>query len=499
MKVQAFKHIVPRSLAGQMITLLLITLVVAQGVSIFVFAGEREAALVRANNFQMVTRIATTYRLLRDVSTEQHAQVILAANSSDLRLWKSEESAVDPSNSGNSPFRRALEDGIIATGARQVLVDVSGGLAFQGRSPRPGPQVGRPDPRRPRGGFRPRQDLPPLPPLDRVELAISIQFDDGSWLNAATRHDEPVSGWATASLVSMALTAIALIAMVIFMVRRITRPMRTLAIATEGVGRGEEIADLPEKGPEDIRRVTRAFNRMQERLERFVRDRTQMLAAISHDLRSPITVLRLRAEMIEDVEIREKMLGTLQEMSEMTEATLTFARQEADHEQTRTVDLSALIGAVCDDIAESHGELSHCETSLGEMGGKQVVTFEPQDGLAVRGRSVSLKRAMRNLIENAIAYGTCARVRLRIADRIVTIFVDDDGPGIDQASREDVFAPFYRLEGSRNRDTGGVGLGLSIARTIIRSHGGDIELENRDSASGAVAGLRVTITLPTLL
>lgn len=491
MNTKILKRVLPQSLAGQMIALLLLTLIAAQAVSFFIFAGEREAALVRANHFQMVNRIVTTYRLLEDVPAEQHARIILAANSSDLRLWQSEESALDSSSVRTTPLTRALANGLAGTGARQVLVDVSGDLAFPGRPPRPGLRTGsrtdpRTGPRRPNPVFRPRQDLRPLPPLDQVELAISIQFDDGRWLNAATRPNLPVRGWAAASLISMALTAVALVAVVIFLVRRLTRPMRRLAVAAEGIGRGEDVANLPESGPEDIQRVTRAFNRMQARLERFVRDRTQMLAAISHDLRSPITVLRLRAEMIDDDDMREKMLGTLDEMSEMTEAALAFVREEANREQTRSIDLSALIGAVCDDIAEA----------LGKSDADGAVMFESLEGLTVRGRSVSLKRALRNVIENAVAYGGCARIRLEASDSVATIFIDDDGPGIAPAAREDVFAPFFRLEGSRNRETGGVGLGLSIARTIIRGHGGDIELDNREDTAGNVAGLRVIMTFP---
>jgi signal transduction histidine kinase len=224
-----------------------------------------------------------------------------------------------------------------------------------------------------------------------------------------------------------------------------------------------------------MREATRAFNRMHARLQRFVRDRTRMLAAISHDLRTPITSLRLRAEFIEDDEIRAKILETLEDMQRMAEATLAFAREEAAQEDTRRVDLAALVDSVCADLAD--------------MG--QDVTFQGPERSPYRGRPSSLKRALSNLIENAVAYGTRARVSLEAEDHAWRIVIDDDGPGIPDADTERVFAPFVRLEESRNPETGGVGLGMAISRSIIRGHGGDITLTNRPEG-----GLRITIRLP---
>jgi signal transduction histidine kinase len=204
-----------------------------------------------------------------------------------------------------------------------------------------------------------------------------------------------------------------------------------------------------------------------------------MLAAISHDLRTPITSLRLRAEFIEDEEIRQKILETLDDMQRMAEATLAFAREEAAQEDTRPVDLAALIESVCADLAD-----------IG-----QDVTFAGAARSHYLGRPSSLKRALRNLIENAVTYGRRARVGLETGQREWHIVIDDDGPGIPEADFERVFAPFVRLEESRNPETGGVGLGMAISRSIVRGHGGDITLENRRGEHGTL-GLRVTIRLP---
>jgi signal transduction histidine kinase len=265
------------------------------------------------------------------------------------------------------------------------------------------------------------------------------------------------------------------IAGVVLVVRRLTAPLRELALAADRLGRGESVPSIADAGPEEVRRTTRAFNRMQERLKRFVDDRTRMLAAISHDLRTPITTLRLRAEFVEDDETRSKMIETLDELQRMVEATLTFVREEASSEETRTVDLAALAESVVDDLADLGRDAS--------MGAAERQPYAC--------RPVALKRALRNLVENAIAYGRRARVALtRTADELV-ITVDDDGPGIASDEIERVFAPFVRLEPSRNQETGGIGLGLAIARNIARAHGGDISLVNRTEG-----GLRASLRLP---
>ena len=201
-----------------------------------------------------------------------------------------------------------------------------------------------------------------------------------------------------------------------------------------------------------------------------------MLAAISHDLRTPLTSLRLRAEFVQDHDLQEKMLKTIEEIQTMTEAALAYARDDSAVEATRTVDLSALVGSLCDDLAELGQNVTICD-------GPKVL---------YRCRPNSLRRAIRNLVENAVRYGERATVSVvRTADSL-DIMVEDAGPGIPPADMEQVFAPFFRLEQSRNRETGGVGLGLSIARAIARHHGGDIVLENRPR------GLRATIRLPLI-
>jgi signal transduction histidine kinase len=219
---------------------------------------------------------------------------------------------------------------------------------------------------------------------------------------------------------------------------------------------------------------------MQTRLKRFVQDRSQMLAAISHDLRTPITRMKLRAEFVDDDEQRNKMLSDLDDMEAMIAATLAFARDDAANEPTTTLDVAKLLdNAAVDSRASGHD-----------------VTFQGPRTYDITARPLALKRAMTNLIDNAVKYGKRARITLSPGPDLIEVLVDDDGPGIAASDHERVFAPFVRLESSRSRETGGTGLGLTISRNAIRSMGGDVELINRAASGSGSSGLRVRVTLP---
>jgi signal transduction histidine kinase len=310
-------------------------------------------------------------------------------------------------------------------------------------------------------------------------LGLAAPIRNGLWLQTVYARPELITRSAAHYYVSLGFTALLLLLVAILAARHIGRPLQRLTDSAERLGRGEDVELLPEAGPEDIRRTTEAFNRMQSRLRRFVADRTRMIAAISHDLRTPITSLRLRVEFVADPEMKEKLIATLDEMQTMTEGALAFAREESTAEPTRTTDLDALLESLCADLAEMGWD----------------VTFANGERVAWRGRPDGLRRALRNVIENAVRYGNRARVNLTVSPDSLEVIVTDEGPGIPPDEFERVFAPFVRLESSRNRSTGGVGLGLAIARTIVRAHGGDITLANQNGST-AVSGLKVIIRLP---
>jgi len=263
----------------------------------------------------------------------------------------------------------------------------------------------------------------------------------------------------------------------IVVVRGLTKPLRELSVAADRIGRDEGAIRLAEDGPAEIRQAAKAFNGMQERIRRLLEDRTQALAAVSHDLRTPITRMRLVAGFLDDPDARDRIDANLDEMAAMVQTTLDYLRDGRDSEEIRSIDLVTILQTICDAAADTGGK----------------VTFEGPDRLILPLRPVAMRRALSNLIGNAVAYGGSARVSLRWDAKQVTIEIADDGPGIPKQFLEQVFEPFRRLEDSRNRSTGGVGLGLTIARRAVETEGGTLGLRNRPEG-----GLSALIALPAL-
>lgn len=453
----------PKTLSGQLLALLGLALVGSLAVSLFLFIDARALAVRETDRLGLLDQIAAVGRMLDVAPAGERGRLAEAAGSPRIRFWTTADSALP------AP----------ADSAGRVLLAHEFEHMFPGRLREP-----------PRLAFvsLDRPVPPPAPPPDhdgddrsgrvhgpQFDVVASVPFHDGGWLNARTQiHAEPVP-LPLPSLLSAAIMAVASFVIVVIVARRVTRPLQALADSADAFGRGAPAPLLAEAGPDEARRLIATFNRMQQRLVRFVADRTRMLAAIGHDLRTPITSLKLRAELLDDEEAKAKMLATLDEMEHMTEATLAFAREDATTEPSRTIDLAAAIASQVDDLAE-----------LGKP-----VTFAEAPRLAYSFRPMALKRAIGNLIENAVQYGERARVSLQATAAGPVITVDDDGPGIADAKIEEAFKPFVRLEASRSRATGGIGLGLAIARSIVLAHGGELVLGNRPEG-----GLRAEIRLP---
>lgn len=261
-----------------------------------------------------------------------------------------------------------------------------------------------------------------------------------------------------------------------WLILRVTGPLSRLSQHAEEVGRNLDSPQLPESGPLEVRSVARAFNQMHKQLKRLVDGRTEMLGAISHDLRTPIGRMKLRTELLPDSPERTKLMRTIEEMENMTNAVLAFIRGAAPHEAQRDIDLSSFLDSICSDLADAN---------------LPVIFFDDQQTIRYSCRPAALRRAVENLIDNAVKYGGSAEVRLHRDNGQLTIEVADRGPGLDMQQIEKVTAPFYRAENSRNRETGGHGLGLSIAASIANAHGGELVIRNRDSG-----GLIVSLILP---
>lgn len=305
------------------------------------------------------------------------------------------------------------------------------------------------------------------------DFRLALRTPSG-WLQIRPREN-PAAPREMRFLLLFLITAFAMLPAAWLFARRLARPFEQLADAAERVGRDPSSATPAPRGPLEVVRAADAMAGMQQRLRAYVADRTQMLGAIAHDLRTPLMRLAFRAEAL-PVEARAPIAADIAEMEAIMQATLDFARAEstASHQP---LEMLSLVEKLCDDLAATGDPVRL-------LGGVPAV---------VAGDPVQLRRLLGNLIANAIAYGARADVRVGLADNRVEVEVLDRGPGIPAAELEHVFAPFYRLEASRSRATGGTGLGLAVVRSIAHAHGGEVRLENR-----AGGGLCARLGLPRL-
>lgn len=305
---------------------------------------------------------------------------------------------------------------------------------------------------------------------------VSVEYTPGQWVNvlmtSGADRGPPIQPFVF--VLSLSLLAVAIAAG--FAARWIYRPLEDLARASRALGRGEKHMPLPVSGPRDLRNVMQAFNTMATRLEATLQSQKDVLVAIGHDLRTPLTAMRIRAAMIEDEAEREKMERALDELQSLTEAALQAGTSSLRTDEKLMTDLGALVESLSEDLQDI---------------GQPVTFAEPDQRFVVRAWPEDLTRALRNIIMNAVRYGERARIQLEDRGGECAVIIDDDGPGIPEAQMEAVFEPLVRLEKSRNTATGGHGLGLHISRNIILAHGGHIELANRPEG-----GCRATVTLP---
>lgn len=503
----------PKSLTARLLLVLLGGLVAAQLAGAAILLRDRASALYEASGLHAVQRIVTIVRALDGLGAQQRPLLLRAVGDPGLRVRLAAEPPPLPEEDAPRAARR-LERvlGRMIGDDRPVRVSVLERPAGRRSQPRPVPFSGPPPPGMaptPGPGFPPgpgdaaepwrwqgetddprwqawreawregwerpggvhfwREGRRPL------RLVVAVRLADGPWAVFATRPPEEPFLLPASIPVALAVLLAAVVAVSLLAVRLLVRPLAVLGEAADELGRNIDRPPLPEDGPAEVARAARAFNTMQARIARYVKDRERMLAAVSHDLRTPITRLRLRAEMLDDEVLRGKLLGDLAEMEAMVESTLGFMRDAAREEAVVPVNLQALMESLATDLEE---------------GGARV-TLSGTFPAAFPARPMALRRCLDNLLGNAVTYGGAAEVSAREDATGLTLTVADRGPGIPEAELERVFEPFLRLEPSRSRETGGVGLGLSIARTIARAHGGELVLRNRDGG-----GLEAVLTLP---
>jgi signal transduction histidine kinase len=444
-------RLLPRGLTGQTVLVLLIGLTVSHVLSMWLYSGERREVLARLGSHDLGVRIGEMARLFDETPPEWRDHLARVTDSAALRVTITDRSVVDDGPPGD-PHHQAVRETV-------------GSFL---RDPHRSVHVRSGDPPVPSRRFG-------LSYAGPDSLVIGVALHDGGWVNFSALLPDAAPLWSSHAVLSIVLMALGVVGASVWVVWRLTRPLKMFAEAADRLGKDVGSPALPVSGPLEVRQAATAFNEMQDRIRRLVENRTRMLAAISHDLRTPITLLRLRAEFVEDDEERGKMLATLDEMEHLIAATLSFARDDAVQEERRTVDIAALLATVCDEFTDAGADVS----------------LDADARLPLGCRPKTLKRALVNLIDNAVKYGGRVRVRLEADARVARIHVEDDGPGIPEDEQARVLQPFYRIEKSRSRETGGVGLGLAVASGIVHAHGGELTLANR-----AQGGLHVTVELP---
>ena len=309
---------------------------------------------------------------------------------------------------------------------------------------------------------------------DEVTAGL-VTLADGSHFQFIAELGVPADQHAHAALLSTSVMVGGILRVSVLLVRTIAAPLRRLAAAADRIGHDVEPTVVPAEGPTEVQHVAQAFNAMQDRLRRLITDRTQALAAVSHDLRTPITRLRLRAGFIADKDTQARILADLDEMNAMIEATLTYLKGTRETEDKRPTDLPSMISTLIDDLGD-HG---HPATWDGPA--HAVLTIRP----------MAIKRALANLLHNAIVHGQSAHLTLSAEGPYWRIGITDSGPGIPEADLTRVMEPYQRLDNSRNHETGGVGLGLTIAAQAVAGEGGTMSLRNRPAG-----GLEAIVLLP---
>jgi signal transduction histidine kinase len=460
----------PRSLQGQLLLAVALALLLAQAISAALLyragAERREAALVHAAAIRLFAA--------------QHEQGMLAHLGRHPPEFVAAARRLKVDRAAQSPLR---EDEPRRSQAEDELRDI---LSSQGIAPHLVQVVYRPlreDPRLARHAAHRAELLGHHPPRrDRRMMLAAVQLDKGKgWL--VVRMPVPPGDRAlSATLIAQTLLLYALLVGAIALILgRMTRPLAALTARLDRFAATRDVSgQLAPQGPDDLRRLIVAHNEMEQRIAALLDEKDVMLGAIGHDLKTPLAALRVRIECVEDDGERAKMAGTIEDIARSLDDILSLARVGRPSDPREPAELAALIASLVDEYED-----------MGEP-----VELVRSERIAAPVRVTWLRRALRNLIGNALRYGRTARLELTREEGMAVIRVDDDGPGIPEDRIAEMLEPFTRGEPSRNSETGGAGLGLTLARAIAEQHGGTLVLSNRRDPAGQITGLTATLTLP---
>lgn len=454
------------SLFVRMLLIVLFGLLAAQLVSVWLQWGERANVVSEARGEHFIDRVAEVVRILEADDPVRRTATLVALQSDSVRLSLISDAAV-----AQYGVRRPLQIALVSRigSAREMRGNgMSGpGMAAgmgRGMGYGAGNGAGR------MGGIQGGRAMP----LENGPRSLDVRLQDGQWVRFSLTEAKPPA-LSNALIVQLLATLVIAIVVIALAVRQATKPIARLAQAADSFGRDLDALPLPENGPGEMRRAAQAFNRMQERIKGLVNERSRALAAVSHDLRTPLTRLRLRAESVEDEALRDQIADDLDAMAAMLDSTLDYLRGLQESEPPCPIDINALLHTLIED-----------ERVLG-----RTITLEGVASAPYVGRVSALRRAVQNLLDNAIKYAHDVHLRIEECPSALCLSVEDAGPGVAPSEIARLTEPYYRPDAARRPETGGSGLGLSIVQDIALLHGGELRLANRPEG-----GFSASLILP---
>lgn len=468
------RRILPQTLPVWVLLIVIAGLLISQIATLYIVSRDRAAANDVVDLYRLNDRAFSLVQLMHDATPEQRKATASGLFNATYALTVSDTPAVTSSIAGDDELAE-LEDILVGRLSKFGITD-----ARVRRDPAtheadaPGGTVAGPD------IGQVERDLLVLAAdfAQSDKLTASLRFADGQWLNFTEPNTPAGPILSFDSLPLYALIAGLVVASSIWSLRRLTAPYRMMETAVKRIGEDLKSPPIAESGSREVRTAAKAVNAMQARLRAYVEDREHLAAALAHDLRTPLTRMRLRLELLRNSTVRAALAHDLADIEGIASSVIDFATFEVTEEKSERIDFWSLVASIADGFDE--------------------VSFENEDGrsrgLICMARPVALRRCVTNLVQNAVTYGKRAHLSLRQSGKTITLAIHDEGPGIPQAELDAVFGSFVRLEQSRNRQTGGLGLGLTIARNIARGAGGEVILSNHPDG-GLLTELRLPLAV----
>ncbi|MFE0014739.1 ATP-binding protein [Mesorhizobium sp. NPDC059054] len=463
------RRFLPQTLPAWVLLVVIASLLVSQVATLYIVARDRAAASDIVDYYRLNDRAFAVVQLLYSATPVDRKRMASGVASTSYALTVSDTPVVASSIAQDDQLAE-LEDILVSRLSRFGVTEarVRRDAATESEKPprKPGTDIGEVE-----------KDLLALSAgfSHSDKLTASIRFSDGQWLNFTEPIIPPGPVLNPESLPLYAVMAGLVVVMSVWSIRRLTAPYRIMETAVRRISKDLKSSPISEAGSREIRTAARAINVMQSRLRDYVEDREQLAAALAHDLRTPLTRMRLRLALLRKSKLREDLAKDLGDIEDIARSVIDFATFEVADEKSERIDFVSLVESVADDFPD---------VTLDDSG-------LPSRELICKARPVALRRCITNLVQNAVTYGQKAHLSLYHSDSQVALVIRDEGPGIPQAKLDAVFSPFIRLEKSRNRETGGLGLGLTIARNIARAAGGEIYLSNHPEG-----GLQTELRLP---